>query len=143
MKLTNHFTLEEMTVSESAARLGIENTPDAPTINNLLRMCTLLEEVRSLVGQPVLISSGYSSQALNTSIGGATNSAHCLGLAADFIVPNLTPRLLAQAVADSALQFDQLILEYDRWVHLALAQGPLRRQILTIRKGSGYLSGLV
>ncbi|MBH3427362.1 D-Ala-D-Ala carboxypeptidase family metallohydrolase [Pseudomonas alkylphenolica] len=143
MKLTDHFTLEEMTVSVSAPRLGIENTPSSHALGNLLRLCTFLEQVRSLVGGPVLISSGYRSPALNGAVGGSTNSAHCKGLAADFIVPNLTPKQLAQAIADSPLEFDQLILEYDKWVHLALADGPLRREILTIRKGTGYLSGLV
>lgn len=143
MKLTDHFTLEEMTLSETAARHGIENTPDAATIDNLRRLCALLEQLRSLVGQPVLITSGYRSPALNTLIGGARNSVHCLGLAADLFVPELSPRELARAVVDSHLEYDQLILEYDQWVHLGLAQGPLRRQALTIRKGTGYMSGLV
>ncbi|RWU18024.1 peptidase M15 [Pseudomonas alkylphenolica] len=143
MKLTDHFTLQEMTISVTAPRLGIDNTPSARALANLLRLCAFLEQVRSVAGGRVLISSGYRSSALNRAIGGASNSAHCTGLAADFIVPKLTPRQLAHAIADSHLMFDQLILEYDQWVHVALANSPMRRQILTVRKGTGYMSGLV
>ncbi|MGH8487167.1 MAG: D-Ala-D-Ala carboxypeptidase family metallohydrolase [Pseudomonas sp.] len=142
MHLTEHFTLEEMTTSETAARQGIANIPDEPATNNLLRLCALLEQVRSLVGRPVLISSGYRSPAVNKIVGGSINSKHCLGLAADIIVPGFTASRLAHAISDSSLSFDQLILEYDQWVHLGLSDGPLRRQVMTIRSGTGYLQGL-
>ncbi|MFK8330096.1 D-Ala-D-Ala carboxypeptidase family metallohydrolase [Pseudomonas sp. BJa5] len=143
MYLTEHFTLPEMTMSESAARLGIDNTPDAAALVNLHRLCTFLETVRQLVDKPVLVSSGYRSRALNSAIGGSPNSAHIQGLAADINVPGLTAAALAQRVADSPLMFDQLILEYDQWVHLGLSLSGERRQLLTIRKGTGYLPGLV
>jgi hypothetical protein len=143
MYLTEHFTLPEMTVSESAARLGIDNTPDAAALANLHRLCTVLESVRLLVDKPVLVSSGYRSRALNSAIGGSLGSAHIQGLAADINVPGLTAATLAQRVADSPLMFDQLILEYDQWVHLGLSSTRERRQLLTIRKGTGYLPGLV
>lgn len=143
MYLTEHFTLPEMTVSESAARLGIDNTPDAAALANLHRLCTVLESVRQLVDKPVLVSSGYRSHALNSAIGGSLGSAHIQGLAADINVPGLTAATLAQRVADSPLMFDQLILEYDQWVHLGLSSTRERRQVLTIRKGTGYLPGLV
>ncbi|MFK0088345.1 D-Ala-D-Ala carboxypeptidase family metallohydrolase [Pseudomonas sp. NPDC090755] len=143
MYLTEHFTLSEMTVSESAARLGIDNTPDAAALANLHRLCTVLESVRLLVDKPVLVSSGYRSRALNSAIGGSLESAHIQGLAADINVPGLSAATLAQRVADSPLRFDQLILEYDQWVHLGLSTTGERRQLLTIRRGSGYLPGLV
>ncbi|CAK9888356.1 MULTISPECIES: D-Ala-D-Ala carboxypeptidase family metallohydrolase [Pseudomonas] len=143
MYLTEHFTLEEMTVSETAARRGIDNQPDTRVLGNLRWLCATLEQVRELVGAPVLVSSGFRSMELNEEIGGSPGSAHTEGLAVDFNVPGLTPAALAQRLADSDLVFDQLILEYDQWVHLSVARGQPRRQLLTVRKGTGYLPGLV
>ncbi|MFD2644538.1 D-Ala-D-Ala carboxypeptidase family metallohydrolase [Pseudomonas japonica] len=142
MFLTPHFTLAEMTASQIAHREGIDNNPDSKTIANLVELCKTLEQVRSLVDQPLLISSGYRSAAVNRRVGGSSSSAHVLGLAADIMASRLTPRQLAQCIADSDLVFDQLILEFDAWVHLGLGQRQQRRQVLTIRKGTGYLPGL-
>lgn len=142
MFLTQHFTLAEMTASQTANREGIDNTPDSQAIANLVRLCQTLEAVRSLVDRPILVSSGYRSKALNRKVGGAASSAHVQGLAADIIAVSLTPRELARRIADSGLPFDQLILEFDGWVHLGIGRTPLRREILTIRKGTGYLPGL-
>lgn len=143
MNLSEHFTLQELTLSPSAAKAGIDNTPDATVIANLVRLCQTLEGVRALVGAPVMISSGYRCPALNEWIGGAPNSAHVLGLAADFTVSGLTPRQTVELLDESGLVFDQLILEFDRWVHLGLSESKPRRQVLTLRKGGGYLPGIV
>lgn len=143
MQLSAHFSLAEMIASETAARRGIDNTPHAQIISNLERLCAVLEEVRSLVGRPVRVSSGYRSLALNKAIGGSVRSAHTLGLAVDINVTGLAPRELARRIMDSEVMFDQLILEYDQWVHFGLSTQSPRRQVLTIRRGSGYLSGLV
>lgn len=142
MYLTPHFTLDEMTASQVASRKGLDNTPDSKTIANLVELCKLLEGVRKLVRQPILVSSGYRSDALNRQVGGSRFSAHTLGLAADIVAVSMAPRELARRVVDSELKFDQLILEFDSWVHLGLSEGRQRRQVLTIRKGTGYLPGL-
>ncbi|WP_175653809.1 D-Ala-D-Ala carboxypeptidase family metallohydrolase [Pseudomonas sp. Marseille-P9899] len=142
MFLTPHFTLAEMTASQVASREGIDNDPDSQTIANLVETCRSLEGVRSLVERPILITSGYRSERLNRRIGGSRSSAHMKGLAADIIAVSLTPRDLARRIMDSDLSFDQLIFEYDGWVHLGLAEGRQRREVLTIRKGTGYLPGL-
>ena len=63
-------------------------------------------------------------------------------MAADILAINMAPRQLAQRIMASDLLFDQLILEFDGWVHLGLAAQQQRRQVLTIRKGTGYLPGL-
>lgn len=143
MNLSEHFTLQELTQSPSAAKAGIDNTPDATVVANLTRLCQALEDVRTLVGGPVMISSGYRCPALNELIGGSATSAHVRGLAADFTVPGLTPRQTVELLDDSGLVFDQLILEFDRWVHLGLSEVAPRRQVLTLRKGSGYQPGIV
>lgn len=143
MNLSEHFTIAEMTISETAARQGIDNTPSLAVIDNLKLTAATLEQIRTLVGKPVIVTSGYRSPAVNKAVGGASNSAHVLGLAADINVPGYTPKALANLIKDSGIQFDQLILEFDRWVHVGLAAGKLRNQLLTIRTGTGYMSGIV
>lgn len=144
-RLTEHFTLEEMTISQTAARAGIDNTPSAAIVRNLRQTCEMLEAVRTtLGGAPILISSGYRSPALNKAVGGSKNSAHLEGLAADFTAPAFgTPFQIARAIAASSLAYDQLIHEFGVWVHLGLRQGALpRRENLSIFTGTGYLPGL-
>jgi len=142
MRITPHFTLEEMTASQVAAREGLDNTPSAEAVSNLLLLCQALEQVRALFGQPVLISSGYRCAALNARVGGASRSQHVSGLAADFTLSDYSPREVARRISESDVVFDQLILEFDSWVHLSVTTGTPRRELLTIRKGTGYLPGL-
>ena len=144
IRLSEHFTLDELTFSQEAARKGISNVPGRDIITNLTDLCIVLEEVRELLRCPLLISSGYRSPALNTAIGGAKNSAHMAGLAADFTAPAFgAPLAVAKAITASDLPFDQIIHEYGRWVHLGINGTNPRRQTLTIRNArEGYLQGL-
>ncbi|MCE5986330.1 D-Ala-D-Ala carboxypeptidase family metallohydrolase [Pseudomonas sp. 5FOS] len=142
MLITPHFTLDEMIVSQLAARDGFDNSPPPEARANLQLLCCALEQVRALFNAPVIVSSGYRSEQLNRAIGGAANSQHIQGLAADFTVIKLSPRETVRRISESAVPFDQLILEFDRWVHLSVTRDTPRRQVLTIRKGSGYLPGL-
>lgn len=145
--LTPHFSLTELTASQTAARRGIDNTPNAEHRRNLKRLAQTLEQVRSLLGnRAVLVSSGYRGPALNTAIGGSRTSAHMSGLAADFTVPGFgTVFQTARAIAASDIVYDQLIHEYGSWVHLGLAADGAtpRRQNLSIFTGTGYLNGIV
>lgn len=141
-KLTPHFTLREMTESQTAARLGILNLPSKRELTNLQQLAETLEKVRASVNRPIRISSAFRSLRLNLAVGGASNSAHLRGLAADINVNGMTPRQLALHIAKLDLPFDQLILEYDSWVHLGLHESKSRRELLTIRKGTGYLPGI-
>jgi hypothetical protein len=145
MRLSPHFTLSELTVSETAARKGMNNQPAAGSkeLSNLTRLAGVLEQVRALVGRPIVVTSGYRSKAVNKAIGGSTTSAHMSGLAADINCPGLTAKQLCQKINASGVQFDQLILEFDSWCHLGLSEGPPRRQVMTIRKGTGYMQGIV
>lgn len=142
MNLTPHFTLEELTASQTATRLGLDNTPPPEMIAALKRTAQLLEEVRALLGKPVLVSSGYRAPAVNHAVGGATNSAHMLGCAADFSCPSFgSPLDVCRAIARSDIAFDQLIHEFRAWVHIAWAPQP-RKMVLTI-DAAGTRSGLV
>lgn len=145
MNLSPHFTLEELSSSDTAVRKGIDNTPSAAIIENLKRIAQTLEEVRALVGGPIRVSSGYRSPELNKAIGGSGKSAHLEGLAADITVSGKTPKELAILIRDSGIKYDQLIYE-GTWVHVGLANGTLRQQDLTAHFGSGattYSSGIV
>lgn len=142
MFITPHFTLDEMTVSQLSAREGLDNNPPPAARANLQILCSALEQVRALFDSPIIVSSGYRSAAVNARIGGSPVSQHVQGLAADFTVIEVTPRDVVRRVSESAVPFDQLIFEFDQWVHLSVAHAAPRRQVLTIRKGTGYLPGL-
>ena len=145
MNLSPHFSLAELTGSQVATRQGIDNTPVPAIIANLTRLAMLLEQVRALVGAPITISSGYRSPALNKAVGGASNSAHVLGLAADISTNKLAPKALAMLIRQSGILFDQLIYE-GTWVHIGLSAGTPRRQVLTAKFAGGsvsYVTGIV
>lgn len=137
MKLTEHFTLDEFLVSETAARLGIDNTPTPEVLSNLTRLATVLEDVRARLGKPIIITSGYRSPELNKAVPGSSwKSMHQYGLAADFICPGFgSPLYVCRAIADTNIQYDQLIHEFGNWVHFGLSVGAPKRELLTAKKG--------
>lgn len=143
MNLSPHFTLAEFTHSQTAARLGIDNMPTPAIIGNMVRVAHALELIRNLVGKPIIITSGYRSPALNANTPGSSpTSAHTRGGAVDFIIPAFgTPFDVCKMIIGMGFAFDQLIFERG-WVHLAI-EPPTRRQVLTLKRGGGYLNGLV
>ncbi len=141
MRLSENFSLEELTASETAARKGIDNTPSEEVINNLKRLAAALQEVRALLNhRAILVSSGYRSPELNQAVGGSATSDHCKGLAADFICPSYgTPNDIVRAIAASGLSFKQVIREFDRWVHLSIpeeGQEPRKQALIIDRQGT-------
>jgi hypothetical protein len=146
MKLSEHFTLAEYTVSETASRKGIDNDPkEMVIINNLKRMAAVMEEVRLILGKhAITVTSGYRCPELNTAIGSGPNSAHINGLATDFICPGYgVPYDICRALEPlvEKLGIDQLIFEFRRWVHIGLRDGP-RHQVFTINE-KGTSVGIV
>ena len=101
MHLSPHFTLEELTASETARREGLTNQPGPDALANLRRLSQTLEQVRSLLGHPIRVNSAYRSNELNRRVGGVSGSAHTLGLAADISVAALSPLVVAQRILDS------------------------------------------
>ena len=137
MKLTPNFTLEELTNSETAVRLGLDNTPDEKVKANLVRLAKFLEEVRAILKRPVMVNSAYRSIKVNEAIGSKATSQHCIGCAADIRVPGLTPDNIVKEIIKTNLEYDQLIREFDSWVHISIpnnfADKP-RKQVLIIDK---------
>lgn len=142
MRLSKNFTLQELTVTSQK----LDNTPGVKELQNLKRMADTLQSVRDLVGRPVTVTSGYRSPAVNKAVGGSPTSAHAKGLAADISVAGMSATELARLIRDSDIEYDQLILEYpdkpSAWVHIGLSENKMRMQQLTIRTGTGYMSGI-
>ena len=147
MRLSPNFTLAQFIRSETATRLGLSNRPGTKHIANLRRLATTLEQVRGLLGHRLVISSGFRAPALNAAVGGAPSSRHALGLAVDFTCPRHGSALDAsRAIVGSRIEFDLLIYEYGRWVHLQLSPHGVepRRHVLTICNAKdGYKDGLL
>jgi hypothetical protein len=134
MMLSRHFSLAEMTVSRTAARMGMNNTPGPEEMANLRRLAESLEKVRAWLYKPVIVLSGYRCQALNTAVGGAYQSAHMRGLAADIICPAYGKVIdVFEAVRRSGIIYDQLIAERpgdNGWIHIGLADRARRRALI-------------
>ena len=144
MKLTENFSLLELTKSQTAERKGIDNTPSTEHQENLKKLCeNVLQPVRDHFEQVVSVSSGYRSPELCTAIGSKITSQHAKGQAADFEIFGVSNKVLADYI-DSELHYDQLILEYWKesdpnsgWVHCSYSEGNNRRQYLRAYKEDG------
>ena len=137
MQLSEHFSLNELTHSDLAVRKGISNDPTPDVISNLTRLAELLEQVRKYLNKPISINSGYRCPELNQAVGGQKASQHLLGCAADIRVSGMTPDEIVKAIIQTDIQFDQMIREFDSWVHISVtnsAEDTPRNQILIIDK---------
>lgn len=133
MKLTPHFTLEEMIFSATAIRHGINNTPDQEQIAKLTWLAGCLEQVRSLLG-PLHVNSAYRCLELNRLLKSKDTSQHVKCEAADLTsLTGKTAMQMCRIVRDSDLAFDQLIFEFKSWMHISFAYNSTPRgSILTI-----------
>jgi len=144
IKLTEHFSLEELTKSATALKRHIDNLPGAPEIANLKRLAAkILEPVRLHYNTSFSPSSGYRSLALNRLVGSSDTSQHAKGEAVDFEVPTVANMDLALWIKDNLI-FDQLILEFHNvavpdsgWCHVSLKKENNRQQCL-IFNGKTY-----
>lgn len=145
MKLSQHFDLSEFTRSESAKREGLDNTPTAEHLENIKILCEkVLEPIRLRFGS-INISSGYRGKLLNHFIGGAVNSDHCVGRAADIdmddVATGVTNTEIFNYIKDN-LDYDQLIWEFGNkekpdWVHVGYRLNENRKQTLRATKVNG------
>jgi len=134
MQLSAHFTLEEFVFSRTAARQDIDNHPGANEIGSLQDLCAnVLEPLRTALGKSITVTSGYRSPRLNKAVGGAANSQHVQGRAADLICSGLDTSGLFKQIIQLDLPFDQLIYEGGRqsiWVHVSFDKNQRRGMIM-------------
>lgn len=125
-----NFTISELCVSNKARELGIKNIPtDAQTMNNLFYLITeCLQPLRDKLKKPVIVTSGYRCPQVNKAVGGVANSQHMTGQAADIHVNGMRPQQLIDFIVKSGIVWDELINEYDSWVHISYAKGKNRKQ---------------
>lgn len=138
MQLSDHFSYQELTHSDTASRLDIDNEPNDVQLSNLTILAEGLEVVRTkLDGHAIRVSSGFRSMDLNRYLRSKDTSYHTFGLAADFTCPGFGDvNHVMRTLASSSIEFDQLILEFGRWIHIAFPKGTdkPRRQMLAIGK---------
>ena len=143
-KLSDNFTLEELTVSDIGKRNGWDNTPNASEIANLVRLAKMLERVRKLVNKPITINSGFRSKQVNDGVGSKDSSQHRIGCAADFKVSGMTPDEIVKAIIATDIQYDQLIREFDSWVHISVPNSehdlPRNQTLIIDRQGTRLYS---
>ena len=153
MNLTKNFTLAEMTKSETALRLGLENEPDEVQLTNLKALAeNVLQPVRDHFGKGVKVNSALRTLPVNRAIGSGDSSDHVKGMAADIEIPGVANAELAEWIRDN-LEFRQLILEFytpgvpdSGWVHVAFNPADNKKQVLTAMKENGktvYKPGLI
>lgn len=143
-KLTASFKLSEFL----ATKTGLPNIPPSGSevYSNLLRLATMLQKIRDYIDQPIIINSGYRSPAVNKAVGGANNSSHMYGLAADIRTSKHNTIELAHLIENSGVAFDKLIIE-PTWVHIQVAMDGdesnyrIMYAILTKGKPASYHDG--
>lgn len=136
--LSAHFTLHEMLTSETAVRFNFTEQFEPPknVVQNLERLCQqVLEPLRLLLNASIHVNSGYRCHRVNQLVGGTAGSQHLVGQAADIVVFSTDVETLFQTVRANTLPFDQLIQEFDQWVHVSHRDKP-RRQVLRATKST-------
>lgn len=138
MNISENFTLDELLASPTATRLNISEqfSPSDAVIQNLKKLVVnVLQPVHEKLGV-VTVTSGYRCKRLNKVIGGAINSQHIEGKAVDFTVKNVAVENLFQSIIKSGIIYDQIIQEFDRWVHISYNSSYNRKQNLRAIKNS-------
>ena len=142
MNLTEHFTLEELTITDHREFF---NEPNPSERENLIRLAEFLEQVKVAIGgKPVMVNSAFRSKAVNDAVGSKDTSQHRIGCAADIRVPGMTPDEVVRAVIASGLGYDQIIREFDRWTHISVPNtvdtAPRRQALIIDRAGTRAFS---
>ena len=151
VRLSDHFTLNEFTKSQTAERKGIANSPNEIHVMAMESLCyNILERVRAAFAKPIIVNSGYRSVALCEAIGSKSTSQHCDGEAVDIEIQGISNYDLAKYI-EKELNFDQLILECwdgiepnSGWVHVSYVNDiGNRKDVLTYTREGGYTKGII
>lgn len=142
MKLSENFTLEELTYSKTAEDLNIDNTPSEEIINKLTLLCEkILQPVRDKFGKSIFVTSGYRCPELNKALKGSSTSQHRFGEAADIVTKENDREhnkelfnLIKEMIEDGNITVGQLINEYNYdWIHVSLPTEKHTNQIIAIK----------
>jgi putative chitinase len=146
MNLSDHFSLEEATHSDTATRLGISNQPNTQQLENMKVAAIGMEKIRELLASPINVNSWIRLPEVNVAVGGSKVSSHMDGWAIDFVCKGFgTPLQVCKAIEKSNIKFDQMIYEFgDKgWTHISFAP-EMRQQKLTIfRPQNKYAIGIL
>lgn len=144
-QISKNFSYKELTLSTTAKRLGIDNTPGITVEERLHTLCRkILQPLRDAWGEPIIVGSGYRCLRLNEAVGGVKNSDHIYGCAADIHALGDNPKdnrrlfdLAVEMMNDGRLMdVKQIIDEYNyNWIHIAYQNGRTskRNQVLHVR----------
>ncbi len=137
IKLSDNFFLNEFIISQVAERHGYRNNPNEKQIENLRLLCmNVLQPLREIINVPIFINSGFRSFDVNAAVGGRFNSQHLEGKAADFIAPSMNLVDVFNIVLQQ-LQFDQLIFEFGKWIHVSWNGELNRKDVMSSKKVYG------
>lgn len=128
-----NFTISELIQSDTAIKHNINNMPDINSLDYMLELIVYcLQPIRDKLGKPMIISSGYRNSQINKMIGGTANSQHVKGQAVDFKVKGMTIQSIIDFINKSGIEYDQLINEYNQWVHISFVKEHNRKQCFKI-----------
>lgn len=126
-----NFSISELIHSDKAVQYNINNMPDINSLDNMLNLIVFcLQPIRNAIKKPMIITSGFRNKKVNELVDGKENSQHLKGQAVDFIIRGLEPKYIVDFITRTGIEFDQLINEYDSWVHVSYVKGKNRRDIL-------------
>ena len=128
-----NFSMSELIHSDTANLYKINNMPDINSMDNMLNLIVFcLQPIRDKIGKPMIISSGYRNSQVNKLVGGSPTSEHLKGMAVDFTVKGMTVSQVIDFIKKSGVEYNQLINEYNRWVHISFVKGKNRKQCFSI-----------
>lgn len=126
-----NFKMSELIHSDTAVRQNINNMPDINSLDCMLDLIVhCLQPIREKIAKPMIISSGYRNSQVNKLVGGVATSQHCKGQAVDFTVKGMSVAAVIEFIKKSGIEYDQLINEYNKWVHISYVKGKNRKQVL-------------
>ena len=126
-----YFNISEFIHSDKAILHRINNVPDITSLDNLLNLIYyVLNPLRERIGKPIIITSGYRCKKLNEIVGGVPNSQHTTGEAADFVINGLKTAEIINLIQNTNIEYDQLINEYNKWLHISYRKEKNRQQYI-------------
>ncbi len=119
-EIVSHFTIKELTRSETAARLGLDNTPPREAVENMQRLIReVLDPAREILGMPIIVNSGYRCKELNSAVGGVARSYHLFGRAADLTTGTQQGNRMLIKILQSLPHVELIWERGGAWIHVA------------------------